>query len=79
MEYQTTLRTFIQSELIKGKDFSNLTDTDSLIESGIIDSMSIQMLVAYLEKKFSIHVSDDELIPDNFESISAISNFIKTK
>lgn len=62
---------FIRSELIRER-FTKFKDTDNLIETGIIDSLGIQRLLLYLEAAFSIHISDDELIPDNFETIDAI-------
>lgn len=53
-----------------------LKNTDNLIENGIIDSLGIQKLIMYLENEFKINISDDDLIPDNFETISDIVNFI---
>ena len=54
-------------------------DNDSLLESGLIDSLGIFKLVSLLEKEFSIKISDDELLPDNFETASAIAKFVVHK
>ena len=75
----TTIRKFISKEIIKEGNLDDLKDSDSLIESSIIDSLGIQILIAYLEKTYSIRIADDELIPDNFESIDAIASFVKEK
>ena len=64
---------------MKGNAKMELKDTDSLLEAGIVDSMGIQVLISYLEKTFSIKVQDDEIIPDNFESIAAIVNLVHVK
>ncbi len=73
------IKNFIQSELVKDKARCSLQDDDNLIEKGIIDSLGIMKLLAYMEESFSISISDDELIPDNFETINAISAFLVSK
>lgn len=73
------IKKFIQSELIKDSTDVDLSLTDNLIETGIIDSLGIQQLIAYLEETFSIQITDDDLIADNFETIEAISTFLRNK
>ena len=74
------IKEFIRSELVRNKEIaSSLETTDDLIDTGIIDSLGIQKLLAYLESTFSIHIADDELIPDNFQTIEAIYMFLKNK
>ena len=73
------IKKFIQFELMNGTTEADLSNTDNLIETGIIDSLGIQMLLAFLEESFQIEITDDELIADNFETIEAISTFLKNK
>ena len=73
---KTFIQEFIQKELIRGKNISDLDVTDNLIESGVIDSLGIQLLVSYLEKNFSISIADADLIPENFETVDAIWSFL---
>lgn len=54
-------------------------DEDSLLESGLIDSLGILELVEYLEDKFGIELQDDDLSPENFDSIAALTRFVATK
>jgi acyl carrier protein len=54
-------------------------DSDGLLESGILDSLGVLDLVTFLEQKFSIGVADDELTPDNFQSIDKLSAFVQRK
>ncbi len=54
-------------------------DEDSLLDSGIIDSLGILDLVAFLEKSFGIRVGDDELNPANFDNIATVARFVATK
>ena len=70
---------FIKNQLVREKTMKNIGRGDDLIESGIIDSLGILKLLEFLESKYSIHISDEELIPENFESIESIESFIIRK
>ena len=76
MKDMTFIQEFIKKELVRGNNISDLDVTDNLIESGVIDSLGIQLLVSYLEKNFSMSINDSDLIPENFESVEAIWSFI---
>jgi acyl carrier protein len=54
-------------------------DNASFLEEGIIDSLGIIELVSFVEKKFGISVADNELLPNNFDSVSKLSSFIASK
>ncbi len=73
------IRTFILQELVADAAGKSLSDTDKLIDSGIIDSFGIMSLLSFLENEFSIQVSGDDLVPENFESISTIASLIGRK
>ncbi|MFC1524395.1 acyl carrier protein [Thermodesulfobacteriota bacterium] len=64
-------------ELIKST--TELSDSDSLLEHGIIDSVGIQDLVVFLESKYGISIEDDDLMPDNFDSLKAMASFVLEK
>jgi acyl carrier protein len=61
------------------EDASSVTDTESLMEAGVLDSLRLMDLVPELEKQFGITVEAEDLTPENFDSISAISNFVAGK
>jgi acyl carrier protein len=52
---------------------------DKWLENGLLDSLGILDLVHFLEAEFSIHVSDDELSPENFQSLAAVVSFVQVK
>ena len=54
-------------------------ETDSLLDSGIIDSMGTLEVVDFLETEFEIEVLDDEMVADHFDSIASIAEFIRHK
>ncbi len=56
-----------------------LEETTSFLDQGIIDSTGVLEIVSFLESEFGITVSDDELVPSNFDSLAALSAFIRRK
>jgi acyl carrier protein len=56
-----------------------IKDSDPLLESGVLDSLGVLDLVTFVEQEFSVHVADDELVPENFQTIDRIAAFIETK
>jgi acyl carrier protein len=57
----------------------NVGNEDPLLKNGLIDSLGILEVVTFLEKEFSITVTDEELLPENFDSIWTLSKFVRTK
>ncbi len=72
------IRAFVSENFLFGED-SDIGDDTSLLEQGIIDSTSILEIVAFLEEEFDVEVADEELIPENFDSISALTAFLERK
>ena len=54
-----------------------INDSDPLLESGIIDSLGVLELVGFIDQKFSVTVQDEDLVPDNFQTIERVAAFIK--
>lgn len=52
---------------------------DKWLESGLLDSLGILDLVHFLEEEFSFSVNDDELVPENFESLRSVTDFVETR
>jgi len=73
-----TIRTFLNDNFLFGDD-GELEEETSFLESGIIDSTGILELVALLEEKFGILIEDDEIVPENLDSLNNITNFIQMK
>lgn len=69
------VKTFIANELLYGDDQGLSYDTN-LLDTGVIDSMSLLRLISFLEEHFQIQVPDEAVIPDNFRSLSAIESFL---
>lgn len=78
-DFTETVRNFIETEMITQSPRTTLSAEDSLIEKGIIDSLGVQILIAYLEREFDLNIADTEIVPENFETIGAVANFINVK
>jgi len=77
-EIAPKIRQFVvDNYLFRGED--SFSADDSLIASGLIDSTGILELVSFLESTFSLQIADDELVPDNLDSINQITSFVQQK
>ncbi len=74
-EIQRDVRQFIQNELVR--DVQAISDDDSLLEAGVVDSLAVLALVEYVERQYGLKVMEDEMMPENFESIEAIAAFVE--
>lgn len=78
-DVRASVKAYLRSELDAARLGAQLDDDTRLIESGIIDSLGIMKLLQYLEESFSIHISDDELRPENFETPAIIASLVEKK
>jgi acyl carrier protein len=74
-----TLRNFVIENFLYGDRNAALDSRDSFLEKGIVDSTGVLELVSYLEETFEIKVEDEEIIPDNFDSIANLTGYIQRK
>ena len=73
---RTTIRTFVTERLAPAVGLSSLGDEDDLIDSGVVDSLGIFQLIAFLEERFGIKIGDEEITPENFGTIAAIDRLV---
>jgi acyl carrier protein len=78
MPAKEVLRKHIAETILFSKEYP-YADSDSFLENGVIDSMNVVELVLFLEQQFGIQVADHEIVPDNFDSIEKLANFVQTK
>ena len=77
-EIRDRVRAFVVENFLFGED-EGLKDDTSLLEEGIIDSTGILELVSFLEEEFTISVEDEELIPENLDSINYVVSYLERK
>ena len=73
------IRTFIFDNFLFDTNEDALGNDDSLLDKGIIDSTGVLELVEWLEDEFDILVDDDELVPENLDSVNNLATFIASK
>lgn len=78
MDHLKTIRAFIVENFLYGED-GNLREDTSFLENGIVDSTGILELMAFLEQNFGIRVEDDEVIPENLDSLENVANYLTRK
>jgi len=72
------VRGFIVENFLLGQD-TGFNDRDSFLEGGIIDSTGVLQLVAYLEETYGITVEDEEVTPENMDSLNNVSAYLCRK
>jgi acyl carrier protein len=77
----TQLRKFIVDNFLFGVESPRFafSDDDSFQARGIVDSTGILELVCHLQERYGINIEDDELVPDNLDSINRVVSFITRK
>ncbi|MCX5660264.1 MAG: acyl carrier protein [Planctomycetota bacterium] len=78
-ELQQSVRKFIVENFLFGQENPSIKSDTSLLEKGVIDSTGVLELVSMIEAKHKIKVDDNELVPDNFDSIARLTQYIRRK
>ena len=73
-----TLREFVRENFLFGQDTA-FSDDDSFLGLGIIDSTGVLELVTFLESQYQIRIGDEELVPENLDSIHNLVRFLEAK
>jgi acyl carrier protein len=79
MQVKDEVRQYILKNYLFSTDASALGDEVSLMQTGIIDSTGILELIMFLQEKFGIEVADEEMIPENLDSVEKIVAFVARK
>lgn len=73
------IRDFIIDNFFFGTESITYTEEDSLMKKGIVDSTGILELVNFIEQEYDITVDDDELLPENLDSLNNLAGYISRK
>ncbi len=79
MALNDELRQFVIDNFLFGKPYKGFADDDSFIEHGIIDSTAVMELIAFLEERYRIKLQDQDLIPENLDSINGLARFVESR
>ncbi len=78
MDTKTRVREFVTSNFFV-QDVAGLTDSASLLDLGVVDSTGVLEIMGFLESTFGVTVEDDEIVPENLDSIERIARFVERK
>jgi len=79
MTIQFTLERFILDEILYADKNTRLDPDQSLLQSGILDSLGILRMVAYIEDQYGVNVDDGEVVPANFQTLNDMTAFLQRK
>jgi acyl carrier protein len=73
------IRKYILDNFMMGRENEELSDSDSLLGKGVIDSTGVLELVGFLEENYQLAVEENELVPDNLDSVNNLIRYIESK
>lgn len=79
MPVRNTLRKHVLEQYLFSDDDTLLADNDSFLEKGILDSTGIMEIIFFIEETFGFSVADEEMVPENLDSINNLTAFIERK
>jgi acyl carrier protein len=79
MVIEQEIREFVIDNFLFGQSDESFSDSDSFLEKGLIDSMGILSLVEFVRGKYLIAIQDEELVPENWDSVQRIARFVQRK
>lgn len=78
MERKTAITNYIRDEILRGRS-GELREDDDLLSSGVLSSLSILQLVAFIEERMGIQIPDEDVVYENFHSIASLSEYLDTR
>jgi len=79
MDLLKDIRAFVIAEAFHGKPPRDFADDFDLIESGVMDSLLMMNMITHVTRQYSVELGMNDLVPKNFNSVSAFCQFLKTK
>ena len=79
MEIEPRIRDYVARNLLFSDNGFGYGDDASFLQEGIVDSVGVLELVLFVEETFGVEVNDQEIIPDNFDSVDKLASYIRSK
>jgi acyl carrier protein len=73
------IRQHIAQDILFNKKGYPYPDDASFLDNGIIDSMNVMELIMFIEETFHLKIADEDIVPDHFDSVSKIANYVRLK
>lgn len=79
MKNSESIEKFILTEIAVEPNKKKLDPNEDLLEQGIIDSLGIMKLILFMEETYGIAVADEEIVPENFQTVNMMVRFVEQK
>jgi acyl carrier protein len=79
MDIRQQIRSYIAETFLFNDEGFDLEDDASFLDEGVIDSMGVLELIMFIEETFGFSVEDEEIKPDNFDSVNKLYDYIQQK
>jgi len=79
VKIKTSIIEFVNKNFLMGTGTVKFSESDSFLEKGIIDSTGVLEMVSFIQQKFGVKINDEDIVPENLDSVDNILNFIKRK
>jgi acyl carrier protein len=78
-EIETQIKQFVLDTFLFGGSLDDIKDEESFIANGTLDSLGVLTLISFVEETYGIEVADDEVVPENFDSVRGLATYVRTK
>ena len=78
-QIEKDIRDFIATNLLYSTDGFAYTDDASFLQEGIVDSLGVVELVAFVQKQFGVTAAQNDVTPENFDSVAKLAAFVRSK
>jgi acyl carrier protein len=79
MNKKDVIEKFIVDEIMLADNGTKIDPDESLISNGVLDSLGLLRLIAFIEEQFGIEVDDGDVVPDNFQTLNVMEGFLAEK
>lgn len=79
MSIETLIRSYVLENFLFTDDQGQLQNNASFLEEGIVDSTGVLELVMFVEDTFGVTVEDDEIVPENFDSVQCLAHYVRLR
>jgi len=79
MTIEEQIRQYVADNFMFSDDGYQLSDDVSFLEEGIVDSTGVLELVMFVEETYDVAVRDEEIVPENFDSVSQLAAYVRRK
>ena len=76
---EAVINDYISRELVQDASLLPLGNATSLLDTGVLDSLSLLRLVVFIQERFGITVDDVDLVPEHFDSVDAICAYLRSR